>query len=74
MKQESGGQVEQILADGEVVEHIVEQMEQSEGVGPEEEQTIYLDAEGRGTATTMVDGKEVRISSVLVCRKLDFFC
>ena len=27
--------------------------------GQMEEQTIYLDAEGRGTATAIVDGKEV---------------
>ena len=73
VKQESGRQEEQILADGEVVEHIVEQIEQSEGGTRDEEQTIYLDAEGRGTATAIVDGKEVRILSVLDYRKLDSF-
>ncbi len=33
-----------------------------------EEQTIYLDAEGRGTATAIVDGKEVpQATCILIC-------
>ena len=62
MKQESNVQEEHILTDGEVVEHIVEQIEQQSGDGTTEgEQTIYLDADGRGTATAIVDGKEVSL-------------
>ena len=63
MKQESNVQEEHILMDSEVVEHIIEQIEQqsSDGTAQEGEQTIYLDADGRGTATAIVDGKEVSL-------------
>ena len=63
VKPESSVQEEHVIVNDEVVEHIVEQLENQSGVGniqeEEEEQTIYLDAEGRGTATAIVDGKEV---------------